>query len=600
MDNGTSATDIITYVGIPLAVLGVLPILYSFIRAILVQRSIRRTLYRHGLLESSITRGSLMEGIVEVELPRCTITPLNRDEDPEYWKLNSHQVFLKGGSWSVFNWNTLVTGRQLVRCQYKDELRVPEADIDFEDLIAFLLDRGAVPDPKGWRLLKSIGLWTPAGTALLLPPRGIPGTVLKVSTPDNADGLLSLQVDWKAEWDSRGSFSLPPFWARLKQPSPGKFLSEEKETVEEPETMDSQDNPFETKEPNGTQAGDISRGSTLVNEATLEDEPSSSQSLIQLIEEGKGRVTTIPNDSFRFKPDGDRVQRILFEDEGVPTGEIREMNSAGETANLWFLCSASSLSRSLDCELWNFTIPNQIAGFVKRKSVPCGVMVLLGILTDDDVPPWSSPPPSLQESPEEVGNRMQRDMYERRLEDAMPPAQAAEARRIRTMRSAHDYHSQHVARQRALREYEERRLIEAIQSSRLENSTVAQATLTYLIAEKVVPEGYTIEELALAVLYLMVVDNTTAKLIGNILERWALWSQFGGMQKVQLELLIKNKIAFCYASALVAVVYHAEAGHGNPSTDMLECLRLWKRVRLAAFVSRPHVGFSKFQIHPMR
>lgn len=580
MDNGTSATDIITYIGIPLAVLGVLPILYSFVRAILVQRSIRRTLHRHGLLDSSITRGSLMEGIVEVELPRCTITPLDRDEDPEYWKLNSHQVFLKGGSWSVFNWNTLVTGRQLVRCQYKDELRVPEADIDFEDLIAFLLDRGAVPDPKGWRLLKSIGLWTPTGTALLLPPRGMSGTVLKVATPDNADGLLSLQVDWKSEWDTRGSFSLPPFWVRLKQPDSGKMLADGKETTGEPESIDIKDDLSDFQDTHEPQAQDISRDSTLVTETTSDAETSASQPLVKLIEEGKLHVTTTPNDSFRFKVDGDRVHKVLFEDEELLTGEIREMASAGETANLWFISAASSLGQSLESELWNFTIPNQITSFVKRKSVPCGVMVLLGILNNDDVPPWSSPPPSLQESAHEVGERMRQDMYERRLESAMAPAQAAEARRVRMMRSANEFHNQHIARQKALREYEDRRLVEAIQSSRLENSTVAQTTLAYLVAEKVVPEDYTTKDLALAVLYLMVVDNAKAKLIGDILERWTLWSQFGGMQKVQLELLIKNKVAFCYAAALVAVVYHAEAGDSNPSTDMLECLKSWKRVRL--------------------
>lgn len=574
MDNGTSATDIITYVGIPLAVLGVLPILYSFVRAILIQRSIRRTLHRHGLLDSSITRGSLMEGIVEVELPRCTITPLDRDEDTEYWKLNSHQVFLKGGSWSVFNWNTLVTGRQLVRCQYKDELRVPEADIDFEDLIAFLLDRGAVPDAKGWRLLRSIGLWTPTGTSLLLPPGGMPGTVLKVATPDNADGFLSLQVHWKPEWDMRGPLSLPPFWLRLKQPGSHNLWVDEGEATCEPETIGIKDDLTNTREPG---APDISRDSTLVNETTSDIE---THQLLKLIEEGKSNVTKVPSNSFRFKLDGDRVRKVLFEYDEVLTGEIREMASTGEIANLWFISAASSLSQSLGSELCKYTAPHQITSFVKRKSVPCGVMVLLGILNDDDVPPWSSPPPSLQPHPEELMERTRKDMYERQLENAMPPAQAAEARRVRMMRSTHEFHNQHIARQRAFQEYEDRRLVEAIQSSRLENSTVAQATLAYLIAEKVVPEDYTTTDLAIAVLYLMVVDDEKAKLIGDILERWDLWSQFGGMQKVQLELLIKNKVAFCYAAALVAVVSQAEAGDSSPLTDMLECLKSWKRVRL--------------------
>jgi hypothetical protein len=111
----TTPSDIITYIGVPLAVLGVLPIIYTCLRAVLVLRSIRRTLAQNGHSDSAVTRGSLMSGIVEVELPRCTITPLDRDYDPEYWKLNPHRSFLRGGSWSLFHWNQLITGKKLYR-----------------------------------------------------------------------------------------------------------------------------------------------------------------------------------------------------------------------------------------------------------------------------------------------------------------------------------------------------------------------------------------------------------------------------------------------------------------------------------------------------
>jgi hypothetical protein len=125
-------------------------------------------------------------------------------------------------------------------------------------------------------------------------------------------------------------------------------------------------------------------------------------------------------------------------------------------------------------------------------------------------------------------------MFERRLEDAMPPQQAAEARRVRMMRSAQDFHKRHTERQRALRDYQERRLVEAIQSPRLENVIVAEAALKHLISEKHVPEDYSIDSLAQAVLYLMALDDAMARLIADILERWVLLSHFGGMQKAQL------------------------------------------------------------------
>ncbi|OKL56442.1 hypothetical protein UA08_08164 [Talaromyces atroroseus] len=581
MANRVSAPDIITYIGVPLAVLGVLPILYSFVRAILVQRSIRKTLDRHGLFNPAVTRGSLIEGIVEVELPRCTITPLDREIDLEYWKLNSNRVFLKGGNWTIFNWNTLVTGKQLYRCQYKDELRIPEADIDFEELVAFLLDRGAVPDPKGWRMLKSIGLWTPAGTVLLLPPRGIPGSVLKVTPPNNADGVLSLQVDWKAEWDSRGAHSLPPFWMRLEQPRYRKLLTENDQITNSPILEGQVSFPDQQGSSNEPPIQDISRENTLVAEPTSKNESSTAESVIQIIDNMKTQITTVPNDSVRFKVDGDHVRKVSFEAEGVPTGETREIDDLGETARLWFISSASAMCQTLNCDMCTFTIPSHLASFVKRKSVPCGVMVILDMLSNDEVPPWASPPPRLQETPQEMTERTQQKIYERRLENAMPPGQATEARRIRSMREAHDIHMRHIARQNALREYEQRRFIEAIQSPRLDNGTVAEATLAYLVREKVIPEDYKIQDVAKAVLYILIVDSAQAKVIVDILERWALWSQFGGMQKVQLDVLIQNKVAFCYAAALVAVVHQAQSEDVNiSSADMLECLRVWKRVRL--------------------
>lgn len=61
-------------------------------------------------------------------------------------------------------------GSRLYRLQYSDELQVPQAEIDFEDLVSVLLDRGAVPDVKGMHMLRLAGLWSPTGTRLLLSP----------------------------------------------------------------------------------------------------------------------------------------------------------------------------------------------------------------------------------------------------------------------------------------------------------------------------------------------------------------------------------------------------------------------------------------------
>lgn len=183
----TSATDIITYVGVPLAVVGVLPILYTLIRALLTLRSIRNTLLRHGHVPTSstrpdgfTTRSSPMTSLIEVDLPRYTIAPLDRS-DPDYWRLDASsfagdrhallraestlsmveegrvQGFLRGGSWRTFHWKKLVVGRKLYRIQWEDELREPPAEIDFSDLVHFLMDWGAVPNAGGWEKFEAWG-----------------------------------------------------------------------------------------------------------------------------------------------------------------------------------------------------------------------------------------------------------------------------------------------------------------------------------------------------------------------------------------------------------------------------------------------------------
>lgn len=79
-----NASDITTFIGNPLAVLGVLPILYTAINSFITIRPIKRRLHRNGLHEAH-TRGSLMSGIVEVSLPRFNIRPLDREEDSKLY-----------------------------------------------------------------------------------------------------------------------------------------------------------------------------------------------------------------------------------------------------------------------------------------------------------------------------------------------------------------------------------------------------------------------------------------------------------------------------------------------------------------------------------
>ncbi|KAJ5706911.1 hypothetical protein N7488_006712 [Penicillium malachiteum] len=62
----------------------------------------------------------------------------------------------------------------------------------------------------------------------------------------------------------------------------------------------------------------------------------------------------------------------------------------------------------------------------------------------------------------------------------MPPDQAAQARNNRVMLESTRSHNENLKRLEAQEEYQQPRLIEAIQSPRLDNKVIAEASLTYL------------------------------------------------------------------------------------------------------------------------
>ena len=129
----------------------------------------------------------------------------------------------------------MVTGSSLYRLQYSDELQVPQAEVDFEELVSFLLDRGAVPDVKGLHMLRLAGIWTPVRTVLLLSP-DTTRTALRIALSNHSDGVLNLALHGEKAWDNRDDHFLPPDWMRLRSPEEskeqlGKGMPEEDENA---------------------------------------------------------------------------------------------------------------------------------------------------------------------------------------------------------------------------------------------------------------------------------------------------------------------------------------------------------------------------------
>ena len=135
------------------------------------------------------------------------------------------------------------------------------------------------------------------------------------------------------------------------------------------------------------------------------------------------------------------------------------------------------------------------------------------------------------------------------------------------------------------KERDERREKDAIASPKMSHRAVAEACLAWLIQQGEIGREWTVEKLAEAVLYLVVVDTrdegNEGRRVIEVLEEWMSWSNAGGMKRQQFGFLSERKVEFCFAASLVAVIQRGEGVKGaNGSGDMMECLRVWRKVRL--------------------
>ena len=210
-----SATDVITYIGVPLAVLGVSPIFYTFTLALYTRLKIQRILRQNGIVPR--LRARLMTGVVEVDLPVLHLFPLPRQEQ-QYWVRSASDKTVDGASWSYMNFETTEMDLFTVRMQRSDKITLPEAKISFRDLLYFLQDLGCYPDLDGFHRLRNRGQ-SIAGISLMLhgdPQQRGGRHILEVAKSGDRDGLVSLRFvnrGWLGSpSNSRNSNTvLPPF-----------------------------------------------------------------------------------------------------------------------------------------------------------------------------------------------------------------------------------------------------------------------------------------------------------------------------------------------------------------------------------------------------
>ena len=573
------ASDIITYIGVPLAVLGVLPIFYTFINSFFTLRNIKRALRKCGL--EATMRGSYMAGVIEVSLPRFSIATLDRIDD-EYWTQGVKPSILKGGSWTTFNWNQLIIGHAMQRIQYSSDLKVPQAEIDLEELFEFLLDRGAVPDPKGIHMLRVSGLWTPTGTCLMLSPDSTQ-TALRVSVPDDSDGILSLAVQWKREWNRRDPLSLPPGWMRLEfsdvnaKTADGVPNDGEKEVAQI-----TQDEKNEAIKPDL----EANRSSTS-NPPSYIPPPTSI----------RFQLSSLPNHPFV------QIKSPTYEHNQMPLDPApMPFTSLSKTATPWLAPLSLVLNLSYPYPTTFLGLPPFLHIMSLSSSVPCGVLVIAQLLFPNDAPEWETTYPP-NEHAHEAHNQFMAQQQAIRREMLLPEEQRQQAQRLRHQEelSAMGQRAMQKSRQRV--EREERRDREALTSQKMDIEVATNAALGLLqrdgeLAIPEVDEKDSVESrdaCQIAVERLLVgiyrsaagVDfrkNEWALNACQMLERWRDWSSRGGMNKNDLQAIRDDGKAFCWAvivMSLVARVCEKErADGGGLMVDVRECLRVWKKVRL--------------------
>jgi hypothetical protein len=587
-----SASDVITYAGVPLAVIGVLPSLYTFFKSLVTIREIRRALFHNGV--GAITRGSVLSGIVEVEVPRKSITPLDRD-DPLYFNLSERPSSLRGGSWSVMCWRELIIGTKCYRLQYHDELAQPQAEVELEQLVAFLLDRGAVPDPQGFSDLRSNGLWTPAGTRLLLSPDGN-HAVLSVAGSEDSEGMLSLKLDWRPEWNVRGPHDLPPYWMRLHGLSDDMGDLGIIKTKEEREMDDEKKRESVTSEKHSHKRSNSGqflnpadnlpyhKRQSSIPDIVFPDKEHVPSERFSMASYATSRYSHHPKSTLRLRLSSSGVDQII--NETFPKRKMRprhlrqfSVNEGNNTAAMWFSCAATALSAPRG-GLWSFSIPSGVTAFALLDSIPCGVLELWGFMSAEETPVWRTP---FDNSMEEVEKRdRERKKMERMMSESRLKGQAwhqAVHARFAEERRQKQYEEERKVIENQQRQAQE--MVEALGSVRVGIRPVAEACRKWLVSKDLVDVDDQIPAIVERLLWEMVTKQEAAWEIAKILDSWKHWADNGGMTKTQYDEMKESLTTFAFASCILCLIADtAEATSGSVVSDLQECIRLWKRIRL--------------------
>lgn len=153
-----SASDLITYIGVPLTIISLLPLAYNAIVTLIHLHRVKRQLKRSNI-KARRFHSDILNRLVEIELPKYIIRPPQSrvnvgsgDADSlVQYGLSATRSSISGGTWTFLNWELQENDTRTQRTQPGDALRQPQARVLFWDLITRLYELGGRPDEKGWK-----------------------------------------------------------------------------------------------------------------------------------------------------------------------------------------------------------------------------------------------------------------------------------------------------------------------------------------------------------------------------------------------------------------------------------------------------------------
>jgi len=371
---------------------------------------------------------------------------------------------------------------------------------------------------------------------------------------DDSDGILSLCLNWKRDWDRRGRESLPPYWVRVKAPKVEEDVLAKLNEIEN--RMGSDD----AKEADA-------KGAFLDDDSAV----STSADL---------------NSAMRARISAKGIQEVYREDDVKSHKKLlldylqsTQPSPNASTAGFWFCCAATAF-QAPQGGLWSFSIPSEVLNLARHPTVPCGIMVLLDTMTDSEVPVWRAPHSDKSELFERhvKFTEQSRQLAE---EARLPPAEREAARQRRLQKESIDFHNDFRRKTYAQEQRREAQVVEAIQSQKLPIHVVAEANLEFLKGKLGLVSAPTLPCLLEQILFGMLQDRAFTMRLSVMLDLWKSWAQSGGMTKSHYLAVKEDQVAFALASCVLASMANmVTEPMGSVVGDLQECLRMWKKVRL--------------------